>query len=80
MGGDEVADDEVELARAPSSEITHDFELALEEPATVASTRARARNMNLTGPRGGEPVHYKTGAFFNAPTHHEFRTSIHRRR
>ena len=52
MGGDQVTDDEVELAGAPLPGITHDFELALEEPATVASTRARACNMNQTDQGG----------------------------
>ena len=53
-----VADDEVELARALGPEITRDFEPALEEPATVASTCARARNMNLT-PQTGRPSTYQ---------------------
>ena len=47
-GWDEVADDEVELARALGTEISQDFELALEQPATIASMCARACNKNLT--------------------------------
>ena len=59
-GWDEVADDEVEPARAPAPEITLYFEPALEEPSTVASTRARARNMNLTD-QGGRTRALQTG-------------------
>ena len=75
-GWDEVADDEVEPARAPVPEITQDFQLALEEPATVASTRARARNMNLTdqGERtralqtGRPSTHQRTTSFLRQST------------
>ena len=69
--GDKVTDDEVEPARAPGLEITQDVELALEEPATVASTRARARNMNLTD-QGGRTRALQTGR----PSTHQRTTSF----
>ena len=47
-GWGKVADDEVELARAPGPETTQDFELALEQPTSIASVCARACNMHLT--------------------------------
>ena len=47
-GWGKVADDEVEVARAPSPEIAQDFEPALGQPASIASVCARACNMNLT--------------------------------
>ena len=67
-GCDKVADDEVDPVRAPAPAITEDFEPALEQPATVASTCARACNMNLAnqgrsncGPQTGRPsTHQRT--------------------
>ena len=69
-GWDEVADDEVELARALGTEISQDFELALEQPATIASMCARACIMNLTD-QGGRTRALKTGR----PSKHQRTTS-----